>query len=143
VQFVLLHGTLQRITDLVTDEQEDGSLVTAWRALLERHARTWCALERELGQRHGLGVSEFEVLDRLVDAGKELHRVQELADAAYLSQSALSRVIARLERDGLVTRSMCDVDRRGVYVCLTGQGRSRHAAARATQREVLAATLGG
>ena len=131
------------MTDQVTDEQGDGSLVTAWRALLERHARTWCALERELGQRHGLGVSEFEVLDRLVDAGKELHRVQELADAAYLSQSALSRVIARLERDGLVTRSMCDVDRRGVYVCLTDQGRSRHAAARATQREVLAATLGG
>jgi DNA-binding MarR family transcriptional regulator len=87
-------------------------------------------------------VSEFEVLDRLVEGGKELNRVQELAQAAYLSQSALSRVIARLERDGLVDRSMCDVDRRGVYVCLTEEGRSRHAAAQATQRAVLAATLG-
>jgi DNA-binding MarR family transcriptional regulator len=119
-----------------------GSLVSAWRELLDAHARTWCGLERELGEKHGLGVSEFEVLDRLVEDGKDVHRVQELARAAYLSQSALSRVIARLEREGLVTRSMCDVDRRGVYVCLTDEGRARHAAARATQHEVLAATLG-
>ena len=123
-------------------DQTDVSRVAAWRELLERHARTWCALERELGERHGLGVSEFEVLERLVEEGREQQRVQELAQAAYLSQSALSRVVARLERDGLVSRSMCDVDRRGVYVCLTDQGRERHAEARATQRAILATTLG-
>ena len=124
-------------------EETDRSLAAAWRELLTRHATTWCALERELGERHGLGVTEFEVLERLVEDGRERHRVQELADAAFLSQSALSRVIGRLERDGLVTRSMCDEDRRGIYVCLTEAGRARHASARATQREVLAATLGG
>jgi len=131
------HGKLPRVT-----EESDRSLAAAWRELLKRHATTWCALERELGERHGLGVTEFEVLERLVEDGRERHRVQELADAAFLSQSALSRVIGRLERDGLVTRSMCDEDRRGIYVCLTEAGRARHAAARATQREVLAATLG-
>ena len=133
--FVPVHGKLGFV-------QTESSLVEAWRDLLGRHAATWCALERELGERHGLGVSEFEVLDRLVEGGKELNRVQQLAEAAHLSQSALSRVVARLERDGLVTRSMCDVDRRGVYVCLTEEGRSRHAAAQPTQRAVLAATLG-
>ena len=126
----------------MSKEETDRSLAAAWRELLGRHAITWCALERELGERHGLGVSEFEVLERLVEDGREAHRVQELADATYLSQSALSRVIGRLERDGLVTRSMCDVDRRGVYVGLTEAGRARHAAARVTQRTVLAATLG-
>lgn len=126
----------------MTKEETDRSLVAAWRQLLARHAATWCALERELGERHGLGVSEFEVLERLVEDGRELLRVQELAEAVYLSQSALSRVIGRLERDGLVTRSMCEVDRRGIYVCPTDAGRARHAAARETQREVLAATLG-
>ncbi|HKA11238.1 MAG TPA: MarR family transcriptional regulator [Candidatus Dormibacteraeota bacterium] len=127
----------------VSDEEKDRSLAAAWRELLERHATTWCALERELGERHGLGVSEFEVLERLVEDRQEAHRVQELARATHLSQSALSRVIGRLERDGLVTRSICDVDRRGIYVCLTEAGRARHAAARATQRAVLAATLRG
>jgi DNA-binding MarR family transcriptional regulator len=126
----------------VVEEEADGTRVAVWRELLERHARTWCALERELGERHGLGVSEFEVLERLVEEDRVQQRVQELAHAAYLSQSALSRVIARLERDGLVTRSMCDVDRRGVFVCLTDEGRKRHTEAQATQRAVLAATLG-
>ena len=139
LQFLLMHGKLAH----VNSEETDRSLVAAWRELLGRHATTWCALERELGEQHGLGVSEFEVLERLVEDAKEVHRVQELARATYLSQSALSRVIGRLERDGLVTRSMCDVDRRGIYVSLTEAGRARHAAARATQRAVLAATLGG
>jgi DNA-binding MarR family transcriptional regulator len=123
-------------------EQADRSAVAAWRELLARHARVWCALERELGERHALGVSEFEVLERMVEDGKPGLRVQELAAAVYLSQSALSRVIGRLERDGLVARSMCDTDRRGVWVCLTDAGRERYAAARATQRNVLASTLG-
>ncbi len=59
-----------------------------------------------------------------------------------LSQSALSRLIGRLEQHGLVQRSLCDADRRGIYVCLTEDGRRRHAEALPTQRAVLAATLG-
>lgn len=121
----------------------DASLVAAWRQLLDRHHRTASALERELGERHGLGVSEFEVLDRLVEDNKRVHRVQELGQATFLSQSALSRVIGRLEEDGLVSRSMCQDDRRGIFVCLTDAGRARHRAARATQRRVLAETLRG
>jgi DNA-binding MarR family transcriptional regulator len=116
-------------------------LVAEWRELLARHATTWCALERALQEHHRLSASEFEVLERLADGEKGQCRVQELADAAYLSQSAVSRLIARLERDGLVSRSMCELDRRGIYVCLTDAGRERHAAARPTQRAILAASL--
>jgi DNA-binding MarR family transcriptional regulator len=130
------------VIDQVLDADTDRSAVAAWRELLGRHAMVWCALERELGERHALGVSEFEVLERMVEDGKPGLRVQELASAVYLSQSALSRVIGRLERDGLVMREICDTDRRGIYVCLTDAGRQRYAAARATQRRVLAATLG-
>jgi DNA-binding MarR family transcriptional regulator len=59
----------------------------------------------------------------------------------HLSQSALSRLIGRLEQHGLVQRSLCDLDRRGIYVCLTEAGRRRHAEALPTQRAVLAETL--
>ena len=52
-----------------------------------------------------------------------------------------SRMIGRLEQHGLVGRSLCDDDRRGIYVCLTDAGRRRHAEALPTQRAVLAATL--
>ena len=114
-------------------------LVAEWRGLLERHARTTASLERRLQHDHGLGVSEYEVLERL--AGTKDARMQELADAVHLSQSALSRVVARLEADGLVMRGMCPEDRRGIKACLTDTGRERYEAARPTHREVLAETL--
>jgi len=118
-------------------------IVGAWRALAARHATVSAALERELGERHGLGVNEFEVLERLAEDAEHKFRVQELAEAVHLSQSALSRLIGRLEQHGLVQRSLCDLDRRGIYVCLTEAGRRRHAEALPTQRAVLAATLAG
>jgi DNA-binding MarR family transcriptional regulator len=120
----------------------DQAVVSTWRELLAKHAATWCALEHELGAKHGLGPSDFEVLDFMVEQGGGRFRVQELADGAHLSQSALSRLIARLEKAGLVNRSMCDDDRRGVFVCISDEGRARHAAASPTHRAVLADILG-
>jgi len=118
-------------------------IVIAWRALAASHATVVAALDRELGERHGLGVSEFEVLERLAEDEEHQFRVQELAESVHLSQSALSRLIGKLEQHGLVQRSLCDLDRRGIYVCLTEAGRRRHAEALPTQRAVLAATLPG
>ena len=116
-------------------------LTGEWRQLLDRHARVMCALEHALESEHSLGVSEFEVLDRLVADEREGCRIQELAGDVHLSQSALSRVVARLEADGLVERAMCKEDRRGVYARLTDAGRERYAAARPTHRAVLAENL--
>jgi DNA-binding MarR family transcriptional regulator len=112
-----------------------------WRELLSRHARTVCALDDAL-EEHGLGMSEYEVLERLACDCGESPRMQELAGAVHLSQSALSRTVGRLEKDGLVSRAMCPDDRRGVSVCLTDSGRERYEAARPTHRRVLAETLG-
>ncbi|WP_216896920.1 MarR family winged helix-turn-helix transcriptional regulator [Nocardia alni] len=116
-------------------------LVGEWRGLLDKHAVVSCALEKELQSRHRIGLSEFETLDRLVDADCETYRMSDLAGEIYLSQSALSRAVARLERDGLVSRSMCSDDRRAIFVCLTDKGRAVHAAAAPTHREVLEHTL--
>jgi len=118
------------------------ALVQSWRELAAAHAVVVESLERELHKRHGLTVSEFEVLQRLAEAPQEHSRMQELADSVHLSQSALSRLIGRLETDGFVTRSLCDVDRRGIYACLTPAGKALIAEAEPTQAEVLAATLG-
>ncbi|WP_234327225.1 MarR family transcriptional regulator [Streptomyces sp. NRRL WC-3742] len=126
------------------DSPAQAALVAQWRDLLARHAATSCALDRELGEKYGLGMSEFEVLERLVEAcgenGPNL-RVSDLAPTVHLSQSALSRLIARLEKHGLVTRSMCELDRRGVVITLTESGRQRYELARPLHREVLGRTL--
>ncbi len=116
-------------------------LVTTWRELDAAHAAVLDSLERELHRRHGLTVSEFEVLQRLAESPEEHSRMQELADAVHLSQSALSRLIGRLEADGFVARNLCDFDRRGIFACLTPAGRELLEQAEPTQAEVLAATL--
>src|ERR1700753_1077808 len=93
------------------------------------HAAACAALERELGERHGLGISDVEVLERLAESDGRKFRAQDLAEAVHLSLSALSRLVDRLARHGLVERCGCEGDRRGVYVVLTEAGGPRHAAA--------------
>lgn len=116
------------------------ALVGQWRDLLDRHAAVSCALEKALQNEHGIGLSEFETLDRLVDAACGKYRMSDLAGDIHLSQSALSRAVARLERDGLVERSMCEEDRRAIFVRMTNKGRAVYEAAMPTHRTVLADT---
>jgi DNA-binding MarR family transcriptional regulator len=125
----------------VSVQAREDALTGQWRELLDRHARVTGALERALQAEHGLGVSEFEVLERLASADRNENRMQELADSVHLSQSALSRLIGRLEEEELVTRAICSQDRRGIFACLTDAGRARHAEALPTQRRVLGELL--
>ena len=118
------------------------SVSERWRDLLDSHARVSGALEKALQAEHGLGVSEFEVLDRLANGDRHQRRMQDLADSVHLSQSALSRLIGRLESEGLVTRAICSDDRRGIFACLTDAGRERYAQAAPTHARVLAEQLG-
>ncbi|MER5641998.1 MarR family transcriptional regulator [Kitasatospora sp. NPDC002227] len=129
--------------DFIAPDSPEPTLVAEWRDLLARHAATACALDRELGEQHDLGMSEFEVLERLAEGhvAGEGQRLQELAPTVHLSQSALSRLIGRLEKAGLVERSMCADDRRGIYVALTEAGCRRYQEAKPLHREVLARML--
>jgi DNA-binding MarR family transcriptional regulator len=143
-QYFLLHNMhapaiMPRQMGITAD---DTALVSAWHDLLARHARATSSLERRLQHDHGLGVSEYEVLERLTGSVHGKSRMQDLAEAVHLSQSALSRVVARLEADGLVLRDMCPEDRRGIFACVTDSGRERYEAARPTHRAVLAEALG-
>jgi DNA-binding MarR family transcriptional regulator len=116
-----------------------------WRDILSVHARTMCEIDRVLHP-HGLGASDFEVLDILATESPregDQCRVQNLVGRVHLSQSALSRLIGRLEKDGLVERSVCVEDRRGVWVSLTPKGRDLHSEVLPLQREVLARMLDG
>jgi DNA-binding MarR family transcriptional regulator len=127
-------------------KKAEQGLVDQWRDILAVHARTLCELDRAL-HRHGLGASDFEVLDVLAETaasdGGASFRIQEISERVHLSQSALSRLIGRLEKDGLVTRGMCAEDRRGVRVCLTPKGRDLHGEVLPVQRAVLTRMLAG
>jgi DNA-binding MarR family transcriptional regulator len=129
------------VTKVSAETGEISADVRAWRELLARHADITCALDRALQAGHSLGMSEYEVLERLAELPDHSSKIATIAKSVHLSQSALSRVIARLESDGLVTRDVCTADRRAVIVCLTDEGLRRQAEALPTQREVLADRL--
>ncbi|NYI04724.1 MarR family winged helix-turn-helix transcriptional regulator [Allostreptomyces psammosilenae] len=111
-----------------------------WDRVVTLHAHVEHRLADALQRGHGLGLSEYRALGHLVPFAKGL-RMQELADRIGLNQSSVTRLVARLNAAGFTYRDLCPDDRRGVYTVITEDGRARHAQARDTYRETLAAAL--
>jgi DNA-binding MarR family transcriptional regulator len=103
--------------------------LNAWRTFLYAHAQLRRQLERELQAEQSMGLGEYEVLLILAYSPGRRLRMSELADTLALSRSGATRLIDRLEADGLVQRISCDTDRRGAWAELTeaGYGRLREA----------------
>jgi len=73
-------------------------------------------------ERHGLGGTEFGVLEVLYHKGPML--VGEVGSRILLTSGSTTYVVDKLEKRGLVTRRPCESDRRALYVELTGEGRA-------------------
>jgi DNA-binding MarR family transcriptional regulator len=110
------------------DERE----LRAWRGMLRVHATLTKALDAELEAEHGLPLSSYEVLMHLADAEGRRMRMSDLAASVILSRSGLTRLVDRLEREGLIARESCPSDARGSFAKLTDAGRRKLDAARAT-----------
>jgi len=106
--------------------------LAAWRGFLRVHAALVRELDRELETEQGLPASQYEVLLYLDNAPDHRLRMSDLASQVLLSQSGVTRLVDRLERDGLVERAPCSEDRRGFWAILTENGRHRLAEARPT-----------
>lgn len=116
--------------------------VDSWRALAATHATVHAALDSELRREHDISAVEFEVLECIAACGEKV-RMQEISSVAHLTQSTASRVVARLEDEGLAVRAMCADDRRGIFASVTDAGRERVAAAARTYRRVITEKLPG
>jgi DNA-binding MarR family transcriptional regulator len=110
------------------DEAELG----AWRGLLRVHSRLTKALDADLVREHGIPLSEYEVLLFLADAPDGHMRMSELADGVLLSRSGLTRLVDRMEREGLLRRERCEDDARGFNAIITDAGRELFQRARRT-----------
>lgn len=94
----------------------------AWRALIIAFTRVRGALADEMDAEVAMPLERYEILLMLSQAGGGAMRPSQLADGQRISRSGATRLIDRLERDGLVERRSCDTDRRGSLVALTAQG---------------------
>jgi MarR family 2-MHQ and catechol resistance regulon transcriptional repressor len=76
-------------------------------------------------EEHRLSAVEFEVLMRLARSPGNRLRMTDLAGQTSLSTSGVTRVVDRMDRDGLVGRQACASDRRSSYAVITEAGRAR------------------
>lgn len=94
----------------------------AWRNFLRTHTHLLRILEQDL-QSHGkIAIGSYDVLLQLAEAADNRLRMSELAEAVLLSRSGLTRLVDRLQKDGLVRRQVDPCDARGLYTVLTEKG---------------------
>jgi len=97
--------------------------------------------DAELGAVHGVGLSDFAALHAIAQAsGHKLRRV-DLAQRLALSPSGVTRLLAPLERRGIVTREEGGHDARATFAVLTRSGRTLVQNATATMESVAESIL--
>ncbi len=121
----------------------DPRALASWRVFLRAHAVITRKLEAELLGEQDLPLASYDVLVQLVDAPGRRLRMTELASAVLLSRSGLSRLVDRLQREGLVSREAATEDGRGMYAVLQPAGLERLRAAAPTHLRGVAEHMTG
>lgn len=102
-------------------------------AFIRAYARTLIAVPRafdaDLMREQGMSMNEYGVLMHLSEAPSSKLRMSDLAAASALSVSGMTRIVTRLEAQGLVRRERCATDARGLLAVLTEAGLRRLRAA--------------
>ena len=114
----------------------------AWSALLVAHRRLTAEMDRELRERVGMDLDEYDVQHQLQRAGRPV-RMGELAERVLITRPTVTRLVARLVDQGLVERAQDAQDRRTVWVTLSDEGRARLAAAALVHGDGIARLVGG
>jgi len=100
----------------------DDEQAEAWLALVSILEVLPAALDSQLTRDADLTFFEFLVLVQLAEAPEHRLRLSDLAAATHTSLPRLSRVVARLEADGLVAREADAQDGRTRHAALTEAG---------------------
>ncbi len=103
----------------------DDPRLRAWRAFLFAQAAVLRELETDLLAEQHISLGEYDALVQLAIPDDRRLRMSELADRLVISRSGVTRLVDRLESQGLVARSQCTPDGRGAYAVLTQAGLER------------------
>jgi len=110
------------MSDTMTARWLDSDQQAHWRAFLSGTTRLFERLDRQLRERSGISLAEYEILVRLSEAPGQHLRMAELASSLAHSRSRITHTVARLEAAGAVIRRACPSDGRGVLALLTDGG---------------------
>ncbi|MCM3789650.1 MarR family transcriptional regulator [Domibacillus indicus] len=109
------------------ENDQKAPLFNGWLALTRMQAAVAQDLEGALEQEHGLSLNECYVLLFLSEAPEKKLKLYQLQEMVGLSQSALSRLVNRLEEKNcqVLRRHSCEDDRRAIYASLTKEGEEK------------------
>jgi len=93
-----------------------------WQSFLAVHRQIVEQLADEMLAEHQLPLEWFDVLVHLADLPGMRARQKELRDRMLLSESGVSRLLVRMEKAGVITRSTAGDDRRGMEIAVTEAG---------------------
>lgn len=110
-------------------------------ALVRYEVALWSAVDRELVRRGRVGLGQLHAL-RLLERHRGLARVQDLSDDIGITVGAASKLVDRLERDGLAVRGPNPANRRSSLIALTAAGERSLKSGMAVFRAALAQALG-
>ena len=99
----------------------DSSGTHLWLVLMKAH-RTLARHAQRSIDAHGIGFSDFTILEALLNKGPML--VNEIGRRIELTSGSITTAVDRLEAQGLVERSADEDDRRARRVSLTRTGRA-------------------
>lgn len=96
-----------------------------WRALIRLMVRLPRAIDDDLVHRAGLSLTRYVVLMRLSEAPQHALRMTDLAQAASISPSRITRIIQSMVSEGLITREVVAGDGRASLATVTDEGLQR------------------
>ncbi len=94
----------------------------AWASLLVGQAMLVKQMNRVMAEHREISMEVYDVLLNLELAPDMRLKLTDLAERAVLSPSGVTRLVDRLEAQGLVVRDRCPSDRRAIYARLTEAG---------------------
>ncbi|HEY0866176.1 MAG TPA: MarR family transcriptional regulator [Fimbriimonas sp.] len=114
----------------------------AFSTFLIAHAVVTRMIDRRLKEAGVVGIEVYDVLLALEDAPERRLRMSELADRLVISRSGITRLVDRLEKDGLLKRVACPMDRRAMHAALTDHGLAERERAWPVYRQAIAELFG-
>ncbi len=101
---------------------KDHTALSIWLHIAKISARLEQEINGKFKDSYGQSLSRFDVLSQFVKNNTKQMRVSDLSKELIASKGNISRLLDRMENDGLITRKHSTTDRRSVTICITNTG---------------------
>ena len=95
----------------------------AWTGFIKSQQQLLDKVEGALKKRDLPPLSWYDILWELEKSQDGSLRLNDIGEKVLLNKYNITRLIDRMEKDGLVSREACKMDGRGVFACITNKGK--------------------